>query len=241
MSQKLPAFHIVIPIYESVNLFDVTSACERFYWMGYYLKERKEREVTLELVEATGRVVKTHAGPRLVADSSFADYRYKDGRVKKQAQLIWVPGASDDTTLKMMGDADFICFLQEQAPGAEYVTSVCEGAMLLANAGLLDGYEATTHWGMVPCLKSFKKVKVAKHYPRFIVDRNRVTGGGVSSGVDESLEIIKMVAGADIAEQVQVVVQYFPKPPVKGKIPRGGKCGITIPPPPECRTKSKQR
>jgi hypothetical protein len=63
MSQKLPAFHIVIPIYESVNLFDVTSACEMFYWMGYYLKERKEREVTLELVEATGRVVKTGLSP----------------------------------------------------------------------------------------------------------------------------------------------------------------------------------
>jgi hypothetical protein len=59
-----------------------------------------------------------------------------------------------------------------------------------------------------------------------------VTGGGVSSGVDESLEIIKIVAGAKIARQVQVVIQYFPDPPVNGKIPRGGKCDIKIPPTP---------
>lgn len=226
MSKKLSAFHIVIPIYQHVNLFDVTSACEMFYWMGSFWKKR---QVTLELVEAEGRVVKTHAGPRLVADSSFADYRGKKGKPKKQAQLIWVPGASDDTTAKMMNDSDYINFLQEQAPGAEYVTSVCEGAMLLANAGLLDGYTATTHWGMIPCLKQMKGVKVAKGYPRFVVDRNRVTGGGVSSGVDESLEVIRLITNKEIAEQVQVVTQYFPKPPVKGKIPKDNKCDIKIP------------
>lgn len=226
MPKTTTEFHIVIPIYQAVNLFDVTSACEMFYWMGYFWKERK---VTLELVEAKGRTVKTHAGPRLVADGSFADYRGKNKKPKRQAQLIWVPGASDDTTEKMMNDSDYLSFLQEQAPGAEYVTSVCEGAMLLATAGLLDGYKATTHWGMVPCLKRMKGVKVARGYPRFVVDRNRVTGGGVSSGVDESLEVIRLIAHKKIAEQVQVVTQYFPKPPVKGKIPKDNKCDIKIP------------
>jgi transcriptional regulator GlxA family with amidase domain len=230
MPKTPSAFNIVIPIYEAVNLFDVTSACEMFYWMGQFWKERM---VSIELVEAEGRVVKTHAGPLLTPDRSFADYRGQDPRrPKRQAQLIWVPGASDETTRRMMGDSDYINFLREQAAGAEYVTSVCEGAMLLANAGLLDGYEATTHWGMVPCLRTFKKVKVAKKYPRFVVDGNRVTGGGVSSGVDESLRIIQLICGDDIAEQVQVVVQYFPDPPVRGKIPTVGKCDIKIPPPP---------
>jgi cyclohexyl-isocyanide hydratase len=227
MSLKPTPFKIAIPIYERVNLFDVTSACEMFYWMGQFWKERK---VSIDLVEAKGRVVKTHAGPRLTPDKSFDDYRGK-GRKGIQAQLIWVPGASDDTTQKMMGNYDYLRFLREQAEGAEYVTSVCEGAMLLANAGLLDGYEATTHWGMVPCLGKFKKVKVAPDYPRYVIDRNRVTGGGVSSGVDESLGIIALICGDAIAEQVQVVTQYFPKPPVEGTIPTGGKCGIKIPPP----------
>ena len=229
MSQKPPTFKIAIPIYEKVNLFDVTSACEMFYWMGQFWNERK---VTIDLVEAKGRVVKTHAGPKLTPDRSFEDYRRK----RIQAQLIWVPGASDDTTQKMMGNSDYIRFLREQAEGAEYVTSVCEGAMLLANAGLLDDYEATTHWGMVPCLRTFKKVKVAEGFPRFVVDRNRVTGGGVSSGVDESLGIIQLICGDDIAEQVQVVTQYFPEPPVEGTIP-GATCGIKIPPPPPVKHK----
>ena len=234
---KTSPFHIVIPIYEMVNLFDVTSACEMFYWMGQFWKERK---VTLELVEAEGRTVRTHAGPRLVADKSFADYRHEDGRPKKQAQLIWVPGASDDTTQKMMGDDDYINFLREQAAGAEWVTSVCEGAMLLANAGLLEGYRATTHWGMIPCLRTMKGVTVAPGFPRYWVDGNRVTGGGVSSGVDESLKVIQLIAGTDIAEQVQVVVQYFPDPPVQGKIPDDNKCGIKIPPPPPDKHKAKK-
>lgn len=227
MPKKSSAFHIVIPIYEQVNLFDVTSACEMFYWMGYFWKERK---VTIHLVEAKGRVVRTHAGPKLTPDKSFKDYRGKKGEPpKKQAQLIWVPGAKDETTQKMMGDSDYLNFLQEQAPGAEWVTSVCEGAMLLAQAGLLDGYKATTHWSMVPCLRTFKQVTVADDFPRFVPDGNRVTGGGVSSGIDESLGIIQMICGDEVAVNVQVVVQYFPDPPVKGKIPDGGKCEIKIP------------
>jgi transcriptional regulator GlxA family with amidase domain len=233
---KTQPFHIAIPIYEQVNLFDVTSACEMFYWMGYYWKDRK---VTIDLVEAKGRVVKTHAGPKLTPDRSFADYRGKDGGPpKRQAQLIWVPGASDPTTQKMMGNADYINFLREQAAGAEYVTSVCEGALLLANAGLLDGYEATTHWSVIPCLSAIKGVTVAPGYPRFWVDRNRVTGGGVSSGIDESLKIISLVAGEDIAVQVQVVTQYFPQPPVEGTIP-GAECEIKIPPRPPARNQKK--
>jgi transcriptional regulator GlxA family with amidase domain len=204
-----------------------------FYWKRQFWQEKKGgRKVTINLVEARGRVVKTHAGPRLTPDRSFAYYNGKPGgRPKRQAQLIWVPGASNETTQKMMGNAEYINFLREQAARAEYVTSVCEGAMLLANAGLLDGYEATTHWAMIPCLGTFKEVTVAPGYQRYCVDRNRVTGGGVSSGIDESLRLIQLIADDDIAEQVQVVTQYFPEPPVKGTIP-GATCDIKIPPPP---------
>ena len=235
MSMMPLTFNIAIPIYEEVNLFDVTSACEMFYWMGYFWNGT---QVNIDLVEAQGRVVKTHAGPRLTPDKSFADYRGKAGQPPKlQAQLIWVPGAANETTEKMLGDTDYLNFLREQAVGARYVTSVCEGAMLLAQAGLLDGYEATTHWAMLPCLRAFKKVKVADCHPRFVVDRNRVTGGGVSSGIDESLEIIRIICGYDVATQVQVVVQYFPQPPVMGRIPGGVKCDIKVPPPPPVKSK----
>ncbi len=90
--------------------------------------------------------------------------------------------------------------------------------MLLASAGLLDGYEATTHWAFIPCLKKFPKISVAEGYPRFVVDRNRVTGGGISSGLDEALELVARISSYEIAEQVQLVTQYFPRPPINGRI-----------------------
>ncbi|HEX7317117.1 MAG TPA: DJ-1/PfpI family protein [Pyrinomonadaceae bacterium] len=238
MSKQPPDFNITIPIYEQVNLFDVTSACEMFYWMGQYWTERT---VAVRLVSANGCRVKTHAGPILTPDESFDSFNQK-GLV---THLIWVPGAGDDTISGMMKDTHFLDFVSAQAKNAEYVTSVCEGALLLATAGLLDGYSATTHWSVVPCLRQFKNVTVADDYPRFVVDRNRVTGGGVSSGIDESLEIIRIVAGEKIAKQAQVVTQYFPQPPVMGQIPCNVTCDIDIPTQtpakPSAKTSAKKR
>jgi cyclohexyl-isocyanide hydratase len=221
--QKQPAdFNITIPVYEEVNLFDVTSACEMFYWLGQYWKERT---VAVRLVSKDGLRVKTHAGPILTPDESFDSFNRRGLRT----HLIWVPGARDDTVAGMMKDEVYLDFLLAQAKHAEWVTSVCEGAMLLATAGLLDGYRATTHWSVVPCLRQFKKVEVADDYPRYVVDRNRVTGGGVSSGIDESLEIIRLLAGEKVAKSAQVVVQYFPQPPVMGQIPCDVTCDIAVP------------
>lgn len=118
-----------------------------------------------------------------------------------------------------MNDKVYLDFIKQQSEKAVYVTSVCEGALILASAGLLDGYEATTHWAFVPCLKKFCKVKVADGYPRFVVDRNRITGGGISSGLDEALELIARASSYEIARQVQLVTQYFPQPPINGSIP----------------------
>jgi len=222
MSKQPKDFNIVIPVYEQVNLFDVTSACEMFYWMGQYWSERA---VAIRLVSENGCKVSTHAGPILTPDESFDSYARKQIRT----HLIWVPGARDETVAGMMQDATYLDFVKSQAKQADYVTSVCEGALLLATAGLLDGYTATTHWSVVPCLRQFKNVTVADDYPRYVVDRNRVTGGGVSSGIDESLEIIRLIAGEKVAKNAQVVVQYFPQPPVMGQIPCNVTCDISIP------------
>ena len=229
---KRPDFNIAIPVYEQVNLFDVTSACEMFYWMGQYWDART---VAIRLVSADGCKVKTHAGPILTPDESFDSYMRK----QIQTHLIWVPGAGDETIGGMMKDTAYLDFLRAQASAADYVTSVCEGAMLLATAGLLDGYQATTHWSVVPCLRQFKNVTVADDYPRFVVDRNRVTGGGVSSGIDESLELIRIIAGEKVAKQAQVVTQYFPQPPVMGQIPCDVKCDIDIPQPAAAKPAAK--
>jgi transcriptional regulator GlxA family with amidase domain len=101
-----------------------------------------------------------------------------------------------------------------QSETAQFVASVCEGALLLAAAGLLDGYRATTHLAFIPCLKRFSKIKVAKRHPRYVVDGNRITGGGISSGLDEALAPIKKLGGSKVAKSVQRTTQYYPRQPV---------------------------
>jgi cyclohexyl-isocyanide hydratase len=100
------------------------------------------------------------------------------------------------------------------------VCSVCEGALLAAAARLLDGYKATTHWAFIPYLiQNYPKVTVADGHPRFVVDRNRLTGGGISSGLDEALQLIALLSGEGTAQSVQQTTQYYPDPPVSSEIP----------------------
>ncbi len=84
--------------------------------------------------------------------------------------------------------------------------------MLLAAAGRLDGFEVTTHWAFIPCLKRYPKVKVVDGLPRFHL--SGITGGGVSAGLDEALHLIELLTSREVAEGVQAVTQYFPDPPV---------------------------
>jgi transcriptional regulator GlxA family with amidase domain len=118
----------------------------------------------------------------------------------------------------------YVDFLVKQAKNAHFVCSVCEGALLLAAAGLLDGFEATTHWAFVPCLKRFPRIKVVEGHPRFVVDGNRVTGGGISSGLDEAFKLVELIAGYGVAQQVQQVMQYYPDPPVASTLPPAHGC-----------------
>jgi transcriptional regulator GlxA family with amidase domain len=106
------------------------------------------------------------------------------------------------------------------------VCSVCEGALLLARAGLLDGHQATTHWAFVKCLQRFPKIKVDTKHKRFVRSGNRLTGGGISSGLDEALKLISLLFGDETAKDVQATTQYFPKPPVMGTIPATPPCSI---------------
>jgi cyclohexyl-isocyanide hydratase len=220
MSQELPVFNIVIPIYEGVDLMDVAAPYEMFNWMGVFWHEQT---VSVKLVAATKRTLKTRDGLKLTPDHTF-DYYQRH----LQAQLLWVPGGDPQKLQELMADSHYLNFLCEQSAAASYVTSVCEGALLLASAGLLDGYAATTHWSFIPCLKEFKKIKVADGYPRYVVDRNRVTGGGISSGLDEALELIARVSSYEVAKQVQLTTQYFPQPPFNGDIPGSTKCSLKI-------------
>lgn len=219
---KVPNFDIVIPIYEGVDLMDVAGPYEFFNWLA---PNWKEKNMTITLVAETLNTVKTRDKLILTPTQTF-DYYKKNGI---QVNMIWTPGGAPDELHKLMqpGTA-YLNFLNDQATGADWVCSVCEGALLLAAAGLLNGYTATTHWAFIPCLKAFPLIRVAPGYPRFVVDRNRMTGGGISSGLDEALELIQIIAGTYWAQQVQLNTQYYPQPPVNTPIPGATSCPVDL-------------
>ncbi|MFL5221761.1 MAG: DJ-1/PfpI family protein [Microvirga sp.] len=206
---------IGIPVYDQVDLLDVTGPHEMFGWM-----------------------TRPKADLRIIGEKGGADVATRDGFTFKTTHgfdeidtldVLWVPGG-DPAALKrlMSGPRTYLDFLIRVSADARYVASVCEGALLLAKAGLLDGYEATTHWYFIPCLKQFPKVKVVEGHPRFVVDRNRVTGGGISSGLDEALKVIELLGGYEQAQEVQRNTQYYPDPPVASTLPAIDACEFSF-------------
>ena len=202
---------IGIPIYEGFDLLDLAGPWEMFSWAGY----------TIEVVAETPGLIACRGGLSVEARVSFADAGKWDA--------LWTPGGDPPSLRKLMNDPQrtYLNFLVKQAKGAKYVCSVCEGALLLAAAGLLDGYTATTHWAFMPCfLQGYPKVQMADGFPRFYLDRNRLTGGGISSGLDEALELIRLLSGQAKAQDVQQTTQYYPDPPVHSAIPQTITCPL---------------
>jgi cyclohexyl-isocyanide hydratase len=122
--------------------------------------------------------------------------------------VICVPGGFGPVAL--MADEDVLAFLRTHARSARFVTAVCTGSLLLGAAGLLEGYAATTHWGFVDLLAAFG----ARHVPeRVVVDRDRITGGGVTAGIDFALRVAAELAGEEVAKTIQLQLEYNPAPP----------------------------
>jgi len=209
---------IGMPVYDGVNMLDVTGPYEFLSWAGF--------DVVL-YAESPG-LITCRGGLTIQVSAAFAGAPRFD--------VLLVPGGDPPALARLMGDPTrrFLDFLIKQAADARYVASVCEGAMLLAAAALLDGYEVTTHWAFIPCLtERFPKVKVVDGHPRYCLDRNRLTGGGMSSGLDEALFLIELLKGTATAQYVQQTVQYYPRPPVTSDIPAATSCPlppVTIPP-----------
>ncbi len=122
--------------------------------------------------------------------------------------VLFVPGGFGQAPLAR--DEEVLGFLRAQGARARYVTSVCTGALLLGAAGLLDGYEATTHWAYVERLQAFG---ARYRKGRVVVDRNRITGGGVTAGIDFGLHLAAELAGETVARSIQLGIEYNPAPP----------------------------
>jgi cyclohexyl-isocyanide hydratase len=142
----------------------------------------------------------------LTPTTSFADC--------PQLDVICVPGGAGIND--MVNDTEVLDFLRRQAEGARYVTSVCTGSLVLGAAGLLKGYRAATHWSAMEFLSAFGAVPT---HTRVCVDRNRVTGGGVTAGIDFALTLVSIMINRQTAEAIQLGIEYNPAPPFNSGSP----------------------
>jgi len=129
--------------------------------------------------------------------------------------VICVPGGPGQVAL--MQDAEILEFLRKQAETSRFVTSVCTGSLVLGAAGLLRGYRATCHWLSLDQLALLGATPIAE---RIVMDGNRITGGGVTSGIDFALFVAAQLFGEDVAKEIQLRIEYDPAPPFNSGSPR---------------------
>jgi len=155
---------------------------------------------TLHMIWKTRDPIPTDAGFSIVPNTTFADCPRLD--------VICVPGGGGQVAL--MTDPETLDFLRTQAATARYVTSVCTGSLVLGAAGLLKGYRSACHWAWREMLSDFGAIPVAE---RVVRDRNRISGGGVTAGIDFGLTVAAELAGEEVAKSIQLVLEYDPHPP----------------------------
>jgi cyclohexyl-isocyanide hydratase len=154
----------------------------------------------VEVVARGPEPVRTDRGLTIVPDRALAQ--------APQYDVFVMPGGPGQQQL--MDDADWLGFLRAQAAGAQVMMGVCTGALVLGAAGLLRGYKATTHWSCHDLLALLGAEPVDR---RVVIDRDRVTAAGVTSGIDGALALAGLLAGGEVAERIQLGMEYAPEPP----------------------------
>jgi cyclohexyl-isocyanide hydratase len=194
-------FKIAMLLFPNLTQLDLTAPHEVF---------KRVRGVEVVTVWKNLHPVKSMTGLALLPEQTMAECQ--------SADLLCVPGGPGH--LDMMQDDETLAWIRQIAAGAKLVTSVCTGALVLGAAGLLRGYRATTHWGSIDALPLLGATAVQE---RVVWDRNRVTGGGVTAGIDFGLQIIARLWGDDAAEMAQLTMEYDPAPPFDSGSPRSAR------------------
>ncbi len=183
---------IAIPIFDRLTALDA---------VGPY-------EVLARLPDARVRFVAQEPGPKqtetrmlsLTAEAALEDV--------PSPEVLVVPGGFG--TRPLMEDEGMLDWIRGVHETSQWTTSVCTGSLLLAAAGLLDGLEATTHWGALDLLAQYG----AKPTQRRVVEQGKIiTAAGVSSGIDMALTLAAHIAGDEIAQGIQLAIEYDPQPP----------------------------
>ena len=150
--------------------------------------------------------VRDQRGLLLATDTTFAE--------APQLDVLVVPGGKGQQSL--MEDEEVLSFLRRQAAGAQCVLSVCTGALICGAAGLLQGKRATTHWSALNLLEYFGATAVDA---RVVEDGRYVSAAGVTSGLDGALCVAARLCGERIAKEIQLSLEYAPKPPFQSGTP----------------------
>lgn len=162
----------------------------------------------IHLVGKTRAPVPTDVGIDVAPTHSFSD-------CPRDLDILFVPGGLVGSIVAMT-DEPTLQFLADRGATAKYVTSVCTGGLVLAAAGLLRGYRATAHWGVAGLLPMMGAIA---DFGRVVHDRNRLTGGGVTAGLDFGLTLAALLRGEEAAKRVQLIIEYAPQPPFRAGTP----------------------
>jgi cyclohexyl-isocyanide hydratase len=190
-------FHIGMLLYPDITQLDLTGPAQ-------FLS--RAPGVKMHYVWKTIEPIASDAGISLMPTDTFESC--------PQLDMICVPGGAGQT--RLMTDQPTLDFLKRQGDNAKYVTSVCTGSLLLGAAGLLQGYKSACHWMWREYLPAFGAIPVNA---RVVKDRNRISGGGVTAGIDFALTVIAEIWGAETAKMIQLYLEYNPQPPFNAGSP----------------------
>jgi putative intracellular protease/amidase len=183
--------HIAIPLFPH---FTATDA------VGPY-------EVLSRLPHASVQFVSTHGGP-VTSDTGFLAIDTIALADAARPDIVVMPGGPAPTL--PFGDARLLDWLRAADAHTTWTASVCTGSLVLGAAGLLSGVRSTSHWAELASLTRFGAIPVAE---RVVFDGKRVSGAGVSAGIDMALALAARIAGDDVAMAIQLGIEYDPQPP----------------------------
>jgi cyclohexyl-isocyanide hydratase len=190
MMDAQPRLQIAMLLYPGLTLLDLIGPQTVFSWFA-----------DIHLVWKTKDLVRSDTGIGIEPTDSFDS-------CPRELDILFVPGGFGQD--RLMADTEVLDFLADRAKTAKYITSVCSGSLLLGAAGLLKGYKATSHWAAREALSAFGAEPVDA---RVVVDRNRISGGGVTAGIDFGLVLLAKLRGDDAAMLTQLAMEYDPQPP----------------------------
>lgn len=194
MSQPISVGMVLFP---NLTQLDLTGPYEVFARLP---------DTTVCLVAESRLPVRSEYGLTITPDVTFD--------TAPDLDVLVVPGGTGIN--RMMESEPMLEFLRGRGRTAQYVTAVCTGSLLLGAAGLLKGYRATTHWLSLEFLTAFGAEPVKA---RVVRDRSRITGGGITAGMDFALAVAAELRGEHVAKTIQLMLEYDPQPPFRAGAP----------------------